>query len=106
MQPEINDMLAAHKWSPASKLLKAMLDTLDISDPETKDYAYNLIVCYIKLAMPSSAKSALEKYKSLLSQEEAIALDREITTIPTILKDVTSNYKKMMYSIGFKIYVQ
>ena len=57
MQPEINDMLAAHKWSPASKLLKATLDALDISDPETKDYAYNLIVCYIKLAKPITSES-------------------------------------------------
>ncbi len=87
MQPEINDMLAAHKWSPASKLLKAILDATDASDPEAKDYAYNLIVCYIKLAMPASARSMLERYKSLLSQEEVNALDREIATIPTKLKD-------------------
>ena len=85
MQPELSQALEEGKWSTASKMLLLLLESE--SQEDKPQYAYNLIVCYIKLGLPASARNSLLKYKELLQPQEAQELEKEIQEIPTKLKD-------------------
>jgi len=80
----INEMLEDGEWSKAAQLIE---NTIEESEAEQKaTLAYNLVVCYIKMKDSWLSQKALNKYGSLLSEEDRKQLQEEILKLPSKIK--------------------